>query len=92
MPNLPTLAESGLPGYESAVWMGLLAPAGTPREIVQKISAAVKTIVDSPDVKAQLRVQGLDTVGSTPEEFGKWLSTDIDRYAKVIRDAKIERE
>ncbi len=92
VPSLPSIAESGLPGYESAVWMGLLAPAGTPHEIVQKISAAVKAILDTPDVKAALRVQGLDTVGSTPEEFSKWLANDIDRYAKVIRDAKIQAE
>ena len=92
MPNLPTIAESGLPGYESSVWMGLLAPAGTPREVIQKIAGAVKVIMESADVKAQMRIQGLDAVGSSPEEFSKWLSTDIDRYAKVIRDAKIEAE
>lgn len=92
VPNLPTIAESGLPGYETAVWMGLLAPAGTPREIVQKISVVVKEVLDTSDVKAALRAQGLDTVGSSPEEFTKWLANDIDRYAKVIRDAKIQPE
>ncbi len=92
IPGLQTIAESGLPGYETAVWMGLLAPANTPKDIVQKVSQAVKMIIESPEVKAQLRVQGLDTVGSSPEEFGTFLAKDIDRYAKVIRDAKIDKE
>ncbi len=92
MPALPTIAESGLPGYESAVWMGMLAPAGTPREIVDKVSTAMQTVLHAADVKAALRVQGLDTVGSTPEEFSKFLARDIERYAQVIRDAKIEPE
>lgn len=91
MPALPTIAESGLPGYESAVWMGMLAPAGTPREIVDKVSTAMQTVLHAADVKAALRVQGLDTVGSTPEEFSKFLARDIERYAQVIRDAKIDR-
>lgn len=92
IPGLQTISESGLSGYESAVWMGLLAPANTPRDIVQKVSRAVKAIIESPEVKAQLRVQGLDTVGSSPDEFGTFLAKDIERYAKVIRDAKIEKE
>lgn len=92
IPALPSIAESGLPGYESAVWMGMLAPAGTPRDIVEKISTAMKVVLEAPDVKAALRVQGLDTVGSTPDEFTKFLARDIERYAKIIRDAKIEAE
>lgn len=92
VPNLPSIAESGVPGYESAVWMGMLAPAGTPREIVDKMSIAMKAVLDAPDVKTTLRGQGLDTVGSTPDEFSKFLARDIERYAKVIRDAKIVGE
>lgn len=92
VPSVPTVGESGLPGYETAVWMGLLAPAGTPREIVNKLSATMKSVLETPDVKAAFRGQGLDTVGSTPEEFAQFLSNDIDRYAKVIRDAKIQSE
>ncbi|MBH1964137.1 MAG: tripartite tricarboxylate transporter substrate binding protein [Comamonadaceae bacterium] len=92
VPTLPSIDESGLPGYESAVWMGLLAPAGTPRQIVDKLAVSIKAVLEMPDVKAALRVQGLDTVGSTPDEFSKFLARDIERYAKVIRDAKIEAE
>lgn len=92
LPSLPSIADSGLPGYESAVWMGMLAPAAVPREIVNKLASAIKVVLNAPDVKAALRMQGLDVVGSTPDEFAKYLSQDIDRYAKVIREAKIEAE
>ena len=92
LPSVPTISESGLPGYESAVWMGLLAPAGTDKALVQKIAEAVKLLLKRDDVKAQLQLQGLDIVGSTPAEFEKWLAMDIDRYAKVIREANIKME
>ncbi len=90
LPSIPTISESGLAGYESAVWLGLLAPAGTDKAIIQKIAEAVKKLMALASVQAQFQLQGLDIVGSSPAEFEKWLSLDIDRYAKVIRDANIK--
>jgi tripartite-type tricarboxylate transporter receptor subunit TctC len=90
MPGVPTISESGLAGYESAVWLGLLAPAGTDKAIIQKIAEAVKKLMAHTSVQAQFQLQGFDIVGSSPVEFEKWLSLDIDRYAKVIRDANIK--
>lgn len=90
LPEVPSISESGLPGYETSVWLGMLAPAGVPRPIINKVSAAIKAIVESPDVKAQLRAQGFDPIGNSPDEFTAFLNKDIERYGKVIREAKIE--
>jgi hypothetical protein len=90
IPDLPTISESGLPGYDTSVWLGMLAPAGVPRGIVNKISAAIRSIVESPDVRAQLRAQGFEPIGNSPDEFAAFLAKDIERYGKVIREAKIE--
>ena len=90
MPDLPTAHESGVRDYESAVWMGLLAPAGTPPAIINKIAGAMQAILKAPDVQAQLRSQGFDAIGSTPAEFSRFLNEEIDRYAKVIREARLD--
>lgn len=91
-PEVPTLNESALPGYESAVWMGVLAPKGTPTEIVEKISNAIKKLVQGDDIKKQLAVQGLEPKGLGPEEFGKMLLDETSRFENLIRDQKIQIE
>ncbi len=86
MPGIPTVAEAGLPGYEATNAHGVLAPAGTPREIVLKLNAAVVRILNLPDVKERLVGIGAEPVVTTPEQFGEYLRSEIAKWAKVIKD------
>ena len=85
MPNLPTVAESGVPGFDSSSWGGILLPAGTPKEIVAKMHAAVKTILAMPDVKVRLNDLGTEIVGNTPEEFSAYIKSETAKWGKVIK-------
>jgi tripartite-type tricarboxylate transporter receptor subunit TctC len=85
MPELPTLAESGLKGFEATAWNGIVVPAGTPREIVERLNREVNEILRSPDVRARLNAAGLEPVGGTPEEFGRVVRTEAERWAPVIK-------
>ena len=89
LPDVPTLAESGFPGFNTASWIGLLAPAGTPKEIVEKISRDVREVVAAADVREQLTVQGATPAGTTPEDFAALIDRDRKRYAVIIRDRNI---
>jgi tripartite-type tricarboxylate transporter receptor subunit TctC len=91
-PDIPTVAESGVPGYEVAVWFGLVAPAGTPREIVQKLNAEVLRILAMPDVRERFVSQGVEPVGSTPEQFGEHIKSQMAKWGKVVRDAGVKAE
>ena len=84
LPNVPTLAETAVPGYNSVSWIGLLAPAGTPSDIVDKVAADVRQILVQPDVKAKLGELGALPVGSSPEEFAKLIAHDRQRYGDLI--------
>lgn len=84
-PDLPTIAESGLPGYNTGVWFGLLAPAGTPAAIIEKVSKASNETLKDADVLKQLGVQGLDARGGTPDEFRAFIKAETDRWAEVIK-------
>jgi tripartite-type tricarboxylate transporter receptor subunit TctC len=92
LPEVPTLAESGLKGYEASSWYGILAPAGTPREIVVKLGAEFSRAVRQPEVARSLVAEGADPVGSTPEEFAAHIRAELARLGKVIREAKITSE
>ncbi|QRQ86017.1 Bug family tripartite tricarboxylate transporter substrate binding protein [Cupriavidus oxalaticus] len=92
LPDVPTLAQAGISGAESGSWVGLLAPAGTPKDIVDKIAAGVKQVVALPEVRQQLVDQGAIPVGSTPQQFTELISTDRKRYAKVIVDNKLRAD
>ena len=92
LPDLPTIAESGVPGYASAAWFAMFAPAGTPRDIIQKLSAQVKTIVANPALRERQLGLGVDLVGSTPEALEAQLSEEIVKWAKVIRDSGAQAE
>ena len=92
LPDLPTIAEAGLPGYQSISWLALFAPAGTPKEIVNKVSAESVRILKLPDVKERLLAQGAEPIGSTPEQLATILSADIAKYAKVIRESGYKPE
>jgi tripartite-type tricarboxylate transporter receptor subunit TctC len=93
MPEVPTIAEAGsalgLAGYESGSWIGVLAPAGTPQAIIEKIAADVREASLSPDVRDALGKQGANPVGSTPAQFKALIDTDLKRYTKIIEDKKI---
>jgi len=92
LPDVPTVMESGVPGYEAYVWMGLLAPKGTPAPIVDKIQREVVATLAAPDVKSYMATAGIEVVGSTPAEFGRFFRSEKDLWAKVIREtgAKVD--
>ena len=92
VPELPTLAESGLPGYETVAWLGLFAPAGTPREIVSKLRIEVARIVNEPDFRALIAGQGGEPVGNTPEEFGVIVGADLAKWKRIVKEANIHVE
>jgi tripartite-type tricarboxylate transporter receptor subunit TctC len=92
LPDVPTIAEAGLPGYEMAAWIGLIAPAGTPDAIVQKVQAEVARLVKAPDVVEALRPQGLELVGTSSEEFSALIRQEMPAYARIFRDAGIAQE
>jgi tripartite-type tricarboxylate transporter receptor subunit TctC len=91
-PNVPTLAEAGVPGYEFTAWIGMLAPGGTPKAIVDKLNADVNKVLRMPDVVSTLKSQTLDPLIMTPEQFARRLKSDYDKYEKVIKltGAKID--
>jgi len=89
LPKVPTIAEAGVPGYEMYGGTGLLAPAGTPREIVLRLSREINAILKAPDVTQRFVELAVRPTGSTPEEFGAQLKSDIARYARIIKSAGI---
>ena len=92
LPDLPTIAEAGLPGYQSISWLALFAPAWTPKDIVNKVSAETVRILKLPDVKERLLAQGAEPIGSTPEQLAAILAADLAKYAKVIRESGYKPE
>ncbi len=92
LPELPTIAEAGLPGYQSISWLALFAPAGTPRDIVNRVSSETVRILKISDVKERLLGQGAEPIGSTPEELAATLAADMAKYAKVIRESGYKPE
>ena len=93
MPNVPTLNEAGVPGYEAVIWLGLMAPKGTPPAVVAKLNAEVAKIVGRPDVKAEWEKQGAVALSMTPDEFSRYVADDIVKWEKVIKvsGAKADR-
>jgi len=91
-PDLPTVAEAGVPGYEVTVWFGLVAPAGTPREIVTKLNGEVLRILAMPDVRERFLALGVEPLGSTPGEFATHIRAQMDKWAKVVKDAGVKAE
>jgi tripartite-type tricarboxylate transporter receptor subunit TctC len=89
VPDLPTFIEQGLAGFTGSTWAGVLAPAGTPRDIVQRLSAEIAQIVKQDDVKARLVAMGTVPVGSTPEEFTSFIAAETQKWGDVIRSAKV---
>jgi tripartite-type tricarboxylate transporter receptor subunit TctC len=92
LPDVPTMAESGLPGFEASSWFGLLAPAGTPQPVVLKVNADVAKWLASPDAKERLLAQGAIAAGGTPEDFARHIAAETAKWQKVVKDsgAKID--
>lgn len=89
LPDAPTIAESGVPGYEAINWFGLLAPAGVDRAIVEKINAEFNRILKLPEVRARLTQVGADPVGGTPDEFARYIRADTAKWTQVMKEAGI---
>ena len=92
LPNVPTLAEAGLPGYEVSPWFAVFVPAGTPKPIIARLNAALLGAMNQPDIKAKFATIGAEPVGSTPEEMGAHLSREIDRWGKLISEKNIKAD
>ena len=92
LPDLPTILDSGVPGYEASTWYGVLAPAHTPSAVVTRLHADIVKILAVPEMRERLAAQGFQPVGSAPEEFGATIKSEIAKWSKVIRDAGIRPE
>ena len=92
LPELPTIAESGVPGYEAEAWSGILAPAGTPKEIVARLNGAIAKIVHTPEYKALLEARLVEPVGSSVEQFSNRIRDDVAKWRKVVREGGIKTE
>ena len=89
MAEFPTVAESGFPGFEAVSWFALFAPYGTPATIVGKVHQEALNVLAQPDIQARFAQLGLDTVGNSPSELAAIIKSDIEKWAKVIKDAGI---
>jgi len=91
-PDLPTMIEAGLPGFEAGLWFGLVAPAGTPKDIVDKLARAANEAVRTDEVKKALTPQGLDLVGGSPEDFARYLDNEVKRWSTVAQAAGLKKQ
>jgi tripartite-type tricarboxylate transporter receptor subunit TctC len=85
MPDVPTVSEAGVPGYEATIWLGIMVPAGTPKPIVDRLNAEISKIVSSPDVKEDWAKQGAVPMAMTPDQFAQYMRDDIEKWAKVVK-------
>ena len=92
VPDLPTIAEAGVKGYEASAWFGLLAPAGTPKDIVDKLSAETAKILNMTDVREKLSAQGAEPAADSPDEFSSFIKVEIAKWAKVIKESGAKAE
>ncbi|HEX2828559.1 MAG TPA: tripartite tricarboxylate transporter substrate binding protein [Burkholderiales bacterium] len=91
-PNVPTIAESGLPGYDASNWWGLLAPAKTPKPVVDRLRAETAKILAQPELQKKFEGQGAETVKMSPDEFGRFIKTEMVKWGKVVKEAGIKAE
>lgn len=89
-PDIPTMAESGYPEFQAQVWFGIVVPVATPKQTIAMLNAAIVRAVNSPDVREQLRAAGVDAVASTPEEFGRMIASETDKWSRVVRDINLQ--
>ena len=91
-PDVPTLAEGGVPGYEVVGWYGMVAPANTPRPVITKLHKEIASILTAPESREKLAADGAEAVGSTPEEFAAFLKLEIAKWTKVVKVARLPME
>ena len=87
LPDVPTMAESGLPGFEASSWFGLLAPAGTPQPVVAKLNAEIAKWLASPEAKEKLLAQGANAAGGTPEDFARHIAAETAKWQQVVKES-----
>jgi tripartite-type tricarboxylate transporter receptor subunit TctC len=92
LPEVPTIAEAGVPNYQATNWWGILAPAGTPKEIVDQVHAALAAAQDSPDTRKRLESEGADVVRMSPEEFGAFTVSEMEKWGKVVKESGIKAQ
>jgi tripartite-type tricarboxylate transporter receptor subunit TctC len=85
LPEVPTVSEAGVPGYEAVIWLGVMAPAGTPKAIVERLNAEIRRIVAAPEMKEAWAKQGAVAMSMTTDEFAKHLREDIDKWARIVK-------
>ena len=88
MPEVPTIAEAGLPGFEVVGWNGILVPAKAPRAVVQRLHDEIVKVIRTPQVEADILAQGIEPIGNTPEEFDRIIRADVARWGKILRTTK----
>lgn len=89
LPDVPTLDEAGMKGFNLGTWFGILAPVATPKEVVVRLNTEIVRIINAPDFRKKMEEIGAETVGNTPEQMAKQIKDDTDRYAKLVKDAKV---
>jgi tripartite-type tricarboxylate transporter receptor subunit TctC len=92
LPDVPTAAEAGVPGFEVGTWQAVFAPAGTPKPIVERLNKEIAQILKMPDIVAKLADLGLEPVGGSPEELGQFQKAEIEKWAKVVKEANVKPE
>jgi tripartite-type tricarboxylate transporter receptor subunit TctC len=92
LPDVPTIQESGVPGYDVNAWVGLMVPAGTPNPIVQRLNKEIASIINSPEMKTRLSNDGSEVVASSPEAFASHVRRELDKWGTVIRNAGIKAD
>jgi tripartite-type tricarboxylate transporter receptor subunit TctC len=92
LPDVPTIAEAGVPGYEFSSWFGFFFPAGVPAPIVEQVNRDIVAVLRTPGIKERLTADGADVVGNSPEEFGKFVDAELDKWAEVVKSAGLKVE
>jgi tripartite-type tricarboxylate transporter receptor subunit TctC len=92
LPDVPTIAEAGVPGYESTIWLGIMAPKGTPKAVVDKLNAEINKAINKPDILAAWNKQGAVPMVMTPQQFDAFLHKDIEKWAKVVKEAGLAQQ
>src|SRR5499427_3986910 len=91
LPNVPTMAEAGLPDFDTSIWFGLMAPVGTPQAVIDKLGRAVNEALKADEVVASLRAQGFDRLGGSPEDFARTIATDVERWTVAAQAAGLKK-
>jgi tripartite-type tricarboxylate transporter receptor subunit TctC len=92
LPDVPTAAQAGYPAFEATNVTGLIAPAGTPREIVEKLNAAVQKVIAQPAIRAKFAEIGAQATGGTPEQFGAYIREDLAKWTRIVKEANVKVE